>query len=145
MFVPVILYFFIFYIKCYIEDASRFTAGPHSSAMVIRIRGRSIAEFVFDGFGKLVFLDPCRAGGLSGGQEGNHQSNPKRKRPRTDISVTHLDRFEASGIVPMKYTYSYHQYSYSPHWMHSWCGSHDIYILHCKARAIIKKNCTHSQ
>ena len=42
-----------------IEDASRFTAGPHSSAMVIRIRGRSIAEFVFDGFGKLVFLVAC--------------------------------------------------------------------------------------
>ena len=43
----------------YIEDASRFTAGPHSCAMVIRIRGRSIAEFVFDGFGKLVFLLAC--------------------------------------------------------------------------------------
>ena len=43
----------------FIEDASRFTAGPHSSAMVIRIRGRSIAEFVFDGFGKLAFLVAC--------------------------------------------------------------------------------------
>ena len=40
-----------------IEDASRFTAGPHSSAMVIRIRGRSIAEFAFDG--KLVVLVAC--------------------------------------------------------------------------------------
>ena len=43
----------------FIEDASRFTAGPHISAMVFRIRGRSIAEFVFDGFGKLVFLVAC--------------------------------------------------------------------------------------
>ena len=29
--------------KRIIEDASRFTAGPHSSAMVIRIRGMLIA------------------------------------------------------------------------------------------------------
>ena len=41
--------------KC-IEDASRFTAGPQNYAIAIRIRGRSITEFVFDGFGKHGFL-----------------------------------------------------------------------------------------
>ena len=46
-------------VNYFFEDASRFTAGPHSSAIVFRIRGRSIAEIVFDGFGKLVFLVAC--------------------------------------------------------------------------------------
>ena len=41
--------------KC-IEDASRFTAGPQNCAIAIRIRGRSLSEFVFDGFGKHGFL-----------------------------------------------------------------------------------------
>ena len=40
----------------FFEDASRFTAGPQNCAIAIRIRGRSLSEFVFDGFGKHGFL-----------------------------------------------------------------------------------------
>ena len=43
-------------VKFSFEDASRFTAGPPNCAIAIRIRGRSLSEFVFDGFGKHGFL-----------------------------------------------------------------------------------------